>query len=290
MSDIYNTLVQIRYPKITTATVKDVSKLLKGENRISLLSWLLIQKSRLIATELEELEGSVLEDKLLEYYSGFGVCTDKQFLLGNCTWQEQLSTLKLLLNFINCMYIEPSTVHHSQKAHITDILQVCTNEDSNAGTSNMQSNISYLESLQYFNNLKEYVDEHAELVFNYESQNEKRTGETEAQRTEEEKEINETDSYLLFNTNMNKFIEVFSNIESQSIANARGANSNLHSMDNDIKEMCSNFSSLTEFLQAKEEISNADIPKGLNKITTPLNEVVEDIASSSKEVLNIYKT
>lgn len=61
MSDIYNTLVQIRYPKITTATVKDVSKLLKGENRISLLSWLLIQKSRLIATELEELEGSVLE-------------------------------------------------------------------------------------------------------------------------------------------------------------------------------------------------------------------------------------
>lgn len=47
----------------------------------------------------------------------------------------------------------------------------------------MQSNISYLESLQYFNNLKEYVDEHAELVFNYESQNEKHTGENKAQRT-----------------------------------------------------------------------------------------------------------
>lgn len=43
-------------------------------------------------------------------------------------------------------------------------------------------------------------------------------------------------------------------------------------------------------MRAKEEISNADIPKGLSKIITPLNEVVQDIASFSKEVSSIYKT
>ena len=54
ISDIYNTLVQIRYPKITTATVKDVeSTILKGQNRISLLSWLLCEQSSSIAATLE---------------------------------------------------------------------------------------------------------------------------------------------------------------------------------------------------------------------------------------------
>lgn len=62
ISDIYSSLVLMRYPKITTATVKHVeSILLKGEDRISLLSWLLTQKSESVATELGRLEGSVLE-------------------------------------------------------------------------------------------------------------------------------------------------------------------------------------------------------------------------------------
>lgn len=62
MSDIYNTLVQIRYPKITTATVKNLElTVLKGQNRISLLSWLLCEKSSSIAASLEKLKGPTLE-------------------------------------------------------------------------------------------------------------------------------------------------------------------------------------------------------------------------------------
>ncbi|XP_076234168.1 uncharacterized protein LOC143179055 isoform X2 [Calliopsis andreniformis] len=242
--DIYNILVQIRYPKITTVTVKDVELvLLKGENRISLLSWLLSKKFSSIANELEKLEGQVLEDKLYEYYSGIGVCANKKFLL----------------------------------VHI--------NEDSNI-KSNIDLNLNYSESVQYFDNLRKYVDEYKGLGFNHESQKEKYVTEDKAQ--EEEKEINE-DSYLLFCMRVKKFIEVFSTIGSESVVNVKETNTSLHSMDDDIKEICLNFSSLMKFLQATKEIVNVALPKGLSKTTTQLNDIVEDIVSYSEEVLNVYK-
>lgn len=62
MSNIYNTLVKIRYPKITTTVAQNVySMILSGESRISLLSWLLTEKSPETATRLQKLKGDVLE-------------------------------------------------------------------------------------------------------------------------------------------------------------------------------------------------------------------------------------
>ncbi|XP_076234167.1 uncharacterized protein LOC143179055 isoform X1 [Calliopsis andreniformis] len=284
--DIYNILVQIRYPKITTVTVKDVELvLLKGENRISLLSWLLSKKFSSIANELEKLEGQVLEDKLYEYYSGIGVCANKKFLLGNCPWQDQFSILKILLDFIKCLYSESFDVNYGPTKCTNDILNVHINEDSNI-KSNIDLNLNYSESVQYFDNLRKYVDEYKGLGFNHESQKEKYVTEDKAQ--EEEKEINE-DSYLLFCMRVKKFIEVFSTIGSESVVNVKETNTSLHSMDDDIKEICLNFSSLMKFLQATKEIVNVALPKGLSKTTTQLNDIVEDIVSYSEEVLNVYK-
>ena len=48
----------------------------------------------------------------------------------------------------------------------------------------------------------------------------------------------------------------------------------------------SKFSSLTQFLQAKEEISNANIPKEIGKLNTPLNETVENIVTRTEEAKN----
>lgn len=60
-------------------------------------------------------------------------------------------------------------------------MQVHINQSSNAATSNIESNISQLEYLRYFGNLRKFVDEHTELVFNYESLKGRHTEENEAQ-------------------------------------------------------------------------------------------------------------
>lgn len=65
MTDFYNILVQIRYPKITTASIKNLElTILGGENRLSLLSWLLAEKSPATAVKLQKLKGTALEGLL----------------------------------------------------------------------------------------------------------------------------------------------------------------------------------------------------------------------------------
>ncbi|XP_076663711.1 uncharacterized protein LOC143366477 [Andrena cerasifolii] len=288
MSDIYNTLVQIRYPEITTATVKNVElTILKGQNRISLLSWLLCEKSSSTAATLEKLKGPALEAKLLQHYSEIGICVNKDLLLGNCTLQKQLPTLKLLLDFMKCMYIQPSAQHISKEA-VDDILQMCIKEDSDIMTSDTEPKLSYSESLQYFDNLEKYVLEHQESNSTHYAEKDEHDAEHEARMIEDRKGINEDDRNLLFNAETKKFIEAFSNIGSWPMPNVRNANNSLHSMDDDIKSICSNFSSLTKFLQAREGILNATIPKGLDRMTTPLTEIVEDNVIRSEELSNVY--
>ena len=282
MSDIYNTLVQIRYPKITTATVKDVeSTILKGQNRISLLSWLLCEQSSLIAATLEKLKGPALEAKLLQHYSEIGICDNKDLLLGNCTLREQLPTLKLLLDFMKCMFIEPSNAERPSREAVEEIVKMCLKEDSDILMSDTESKLSYSESLRYFDDLEKCVLDCAEK--------DEHPAEHEAQMIEDQKGINEDDPDLLFDTETKKFIEAFSDIGSWPMPNVRNANNSSHSMDDDIESICSNFSSLTKFLQAREEILNATIPKGLNRMTTPLTEIVEDTVIRSEEVSNAYK-
>lgn len=46
------------------------------------------------------------------------------YLQGNCTWQEQLSFLKLLLDFIKYMCTESSSVDRIQKECTNDVLHV----------------------------------------------------------------------------------------------------------------------------------------------------------------------
>ncbi|XP_076667965.1 uncharacterized protein LOC143368784 [Andrena cerasifolii] len=292
ISDIYNTLVQIRYPKITTATVKNVElTILKGQNRISLLSWLLCEQSSSIAATLQKLKGPTLEAKLLQYYSEIGICVNKNLLLGNCTLQEQLPTLKLLLDFMKCMFIQPSNAQHISRKAVDDVLQMCIKEDLDTMASDAGSEFSYSESLQYFDNLEKYVLEHQESNSTHCAEKDEHAAEDEAQMTEDRKDINEeNDPHLLFNTETKKFIETFSNIGSWPTPNVINANNSLPSMDDDIKSICSNFSSLTKFLQAREGILNATIPKGLDRMTTPLTEIVEDTLIRSEELSNAYKT
>lgn len=62
MANIYNVLLQLRYPHISNVELKDMeTTILSGENRLYLLSWLLTEKSSFVAVQLGKLKDSALE-------------------------------------------------------------------------------------------------------------------------------------------------------------------------------------------------------------------------------------
>ncbi|XP_015429687.1 PREDICTED: uncharacterized protein LOC107186356 [Dufourea novaeangliae] len=265
LSNIYNTLVQVRYPCITTVTTENIEeKILQGGNRIS---------SDLLITE-----------KLLQYYSNIGICNDKDLLLGKCTLQEQFPTLRVLLNFAKFMYIESSDGEYTKKESIDDILQVFSNEDLNTMTSIIEPKLNYSESLKYFDELKKFLDEHQNLNSNSECEKEGNANGDELQGI---KKISEGDRDLLFDSENKKFLEAFSTIDSWPTAKEESINS-LYSMDSDMKDIYSNFSSLIQFLKTKNEICNSVIPEGLEKMITPLNEIIEDTLISTEKTMDVY--
>lgn len=287
MTDIYNTLVQIRYPKITTALANNIEvTILNGENRLSLLSWLLAEKFPLIASKLQKLKGAALEEELLRSYSEIGICTDKKLLMGNCLLKEQLPTLRLLLDFMKCLFLKSFDTEYDEKESTDDILNVYINEDSNTFTCNVEPKLNYSESMQYFENLQKDLNEHQELSSTFESKKEEFV--VEQVSKDEKKKTNENDRDLLFNEEKKNFIEAYSSIDSWSPFNTKSVKNKSYSMDADINDIYSKFSSLTQFLQAKEEILNANIPKEIGKLNTPLNETVENIVTHTEEAKNGY--
>ncbi|CAK9813495.1 hypothetical protein ANTPLA_LOCUS7860 [Anthophora plagiata] len=244
MTDVYNTLVQIRYPRITTTVAENIeSTVLSGENRVSLLSWLLTEKSPTIASKLQKLKGADLKAQLLKYYSEIGICNDEELLLGDCPLEKQLSTLKLLLDFIKCIFIESCDTECNEKKSINDILNVYINEDPNRIASNIEPKLNYSESVEYFNNLEKFLKEYQDS--SSVSEHEKEIHVEECHFKDEEDEGDKEYQDSLFNTEKAKFIEAFSTIESWSVNNANDMH-NSHSMDTDINEIYLNFSSLKQ--------------------------------------------
>ncbi|XP_043516316.1 uncharacterized protein LOC122531983 isoform X2 [Frieseomelitta varia] len=285
MTDIYYTLLQIRYPKITTVVANNVEiTILSGENRLSLLSWLLTEKSPQIASKFQKLKGAALEEELLRSYSEIGICTDKKLLLGNCPLKEQLPTLRLLLDFMKCLFLKSSDTKCNEKESIDDILNVYINEDPNTFMCNIEPKLSYFESMQYFENLQSNLNKHQESSPICKSENEEHVME---QVSENEKEANDHNLDSLFNEEKKNFMEAYSSVDSWLKFNMESVKNNSYSMDADIDNIYTNFSSLIQFLQAKEEILNANIPKEIKKLNTPLNEIIGNTVTHTEEATNI---
>ncbi|KAK9310184.1 hypothetical protein QLX08_000459 [Tetragonisca angustula] len=303
MTDIYYTLLQIRYPKITTVVANNVEiTILSGENRLLLLSWLLTEKSPQIASKFQKLKGAALEEELLRSYSEIGICTDKKLLLGNCPLKEQLPTLRLLLDFMKCLFLKSSDTKSNEKESIDDILNVYINEDPNTFMCNIEPKLNYSESMQYFENLQSNLNKHQESSPICKSENEEHVMEqvseeannhnleslfNEEKTEENEKEANDHNLDLLFNEEKKNFMEAYSSVDSWLKFNMESVKNNSYSMDNDINNIYTNFSSLIQFLQAKEEILNANIPKEIKKLNTPLNEIIGNTVTHTEEAANI---
>ncbi|XP_076661235.1 uncharacterized protein LOC143365187 [Halictus rubicundus] len=293
LSNIYVTLVQMRYPNITTATAENIEiTILKGGNRISLLSWLLTEIDEKIAVELQKLKGSDLEDKLVQYYSKIGICNDKDVLLGNCILQEQLPTLNLLLDFMKLMHncqniVESSNDEDVKVESIDDVLQVLKSHvSSDKILSVIDPKLNYSNSLKYFDDIQKVLDEYQSSSSYSEDHKEQSMEEIESPLKEEKEVISENDRDAMFTSEIIKLLEAFS-LDSLPVAKEKSINT-LYSMNSDIQDVYSNFFSLTQFLRAKDEICNTTIPDGIEKITTPLNKVIEDILISAEAIMNIH--
>ncbi|XP_078039240.1 uncharacterized protein LOC144471239 [Augochlora pura] len=286
LTDIYNTLVQIRYPNITTATIENMEiTILKGDNRISLLSWLLTKKCEKIAAELQTLKGSDLEARLVQYYCKIGICNDKDILLGNCTLEEQRSTLNLILDYMKLMFIESSNDKDSKLDSIDDISQVLNDESSDRMLAIIKPKLDYSEALQYFDDIKSVLNEHPDSSSSIESDKDHSVKEIESLLKVNEEVTSENDRDAIFFSENTKFLDAFS-MQSLPVAKEKCIKS-LYSMDSDIADLYSNFSSLTQFLKAKHEICNTTIPTGLEKMTTPLTKIIGDILNCTDTITNI---
>ncbi|XP_071558150.1 uncharacterized protein [Temnothorax nylanderi] len=281
MTSIYDTLLNLRYPHITNVESRDLeATILSGENRISLLSWLLTEKSSSIAAHLGELRNAALEDQLFEYYSQIGICNNKDVLLGKCSLKEQLPTLRLLLDFMRKVYMEPFASTNETEGTPTDIIKLCIDDPDQASSlSVVKSQISYAEAIKYF-------EESEKEMLNNDC-GELRTNLPEDLHAETDDRLVNEEQDALFDKEKEKFMEAFQTISSWPVKVKSLDKDISDSICSNIKSICSDFSSLKKVLQAKEEISNVKLAKGLPKTAAPLNAIIEDIVIYNEELRNL---
>ncbi|XP_011168736.1 uncharacterized protein LOC105202059 isoform X1 [Solenopsis invicta] len=282
MTSIYNTLLHLRYPHITNTESKDLeATILSGENRVCLLSWLLTEKSPSLGINLEKLKNAALEDQLFEYYSQIGICNNKNVLLGKCSFKEQLPVLRLLLDFMKKVYMEPLPSTSETEETLTDIIKLCIDDAEQASSSLavIKPKISYAEA-------NKYIEESEKEMLNNDCE-EIRINLSEDLHVETDNRLVNEEQDALFDKEKERFVEAFHTVSSWPVK-VRSLDKNISdSICSNIKTICSDFSSLKKVLQAKEEISHVKLAKELPKTATPLNAIIEDIVIYNEELENL---
>ncbi|KAL2727436.1 uncharacterized protein V1477_016712 [Vespula maculifrons] len=281
MSDFYNVLFKLRYPEITKAEPDNISSIIfSGDNRIHLLTWLLAEKVPDIAIDLGKLEGSALQDKLAMYYSQLGICINKDILLGNCTLEEQLSTLNLLLQFIKNVYIDSIDVPTNEEESIANLLKIHFTEDTN-NPSNTSVKQSYGEAVKYFEDIQK-------LDKSNESNNISitKTLSVDNENNAERKNIEQQKNFIV---QMEKFMDTYDIISSWPISHTKNENTAENNMDSNIKSIHSNFMIFKQMLHMKDEIPKFKLPSASQKVNydnKSLNSLVENIMISTDETID----
>ncbi|XP_012059819.1 PREDICTED: uncharacterized protein LOC105623027 [Atta cephalotes] len=280
LTNIYDTLLHLRYPHITNTESKDLeATILSGENRICLLSWLLTEKLPSIVAHLGKLKNSALEDQVFEYYSRIGICNNKDVLLGKCSLKEQLPTLKLLLDFMKKVYVKPIASTNETEA-LTDTFKLCTNDiDQASSLSAIKPKIIYAEAIKY-------LEENERKILNNDRE-EIKINMSEDLHIETDDRLDNEEQTALFDKEKERFIEAFHTVSSWPVKIKNLDKDISDSISSNIKSICSDFSSLKKVLQAKEELSNVKLAKELPKTVAPLNAIIEDIVICNEELANL---
>ncbi|KAK2584019.1 hypothetical protein KPH14_006475 [Odynerus spinipes] len=272
MSEFYDVLYKLRYPEITKAESQSIGSIIfTGENRIHLLSWLLTEKIPHIAPVLAKLKGSALQGKLAKYYSHLGICINEDILLGNCTLNEQLPTLILLLEFIKNTFIDITDIPNNEEESVANLLKLHFTENTN-NSGNVTSKLSYSEAINYFEDLKRL---------------DKPNKQSETSIIEElssdnigPNSVEQKGNFIL---QIDKFIDAYESVPCWLVSDAKIKNTTENSINTDVRNIYSDFMVLKQVLHMKDEISQLVIPQEPQKRHTPLNSVVEDIVICTDE-------
>ncbi|XP_029176641.1 uncharacterized protein LOC114944766 [Nylanderia fulva] len=281
LTNIYDTLICLRYPYITTVESKDLeATILSGKNRICLLSWLLTEKSPSINENLKKLKDVALEDQLFEYYSDIGICNNKDILLGKCSLKEQLPTLGLLLDFMTEVHLKsPISINETEET-FEDIFKLYINDVNQISSPSVKPTVSYTEAIKYFKQIETEVSSNdCEDI---------KTNLAEDPCVETEYGLINDEQNTQFKKEIEKFIETFQTMSCWPVQTRNFDKDISDSICSDIKSICSDFNTLKKVLQAKDEIFNIkDLTKELPKTATPLTKVIEDIVICNEALENL---
>ncbi|XP_066593857.1 uncharacterized protein [Prorops nasuta] len=264
-SKFYKILLKLKYPEIVKAEEDTVQfTIFEGENRVNLLHWL-IARSLPNASELENLNGPALTDEIVKLYDEIGICSDRNILLGNCKLEEQLPTLRLLLDFVITIYIEVVQSNQSK-------LKNTKLEPVQTSPSNSFVKSSDVDAKKYFEGIEKYVDNIKEIELEEVSDLPE-----EVMNFNENEEIN---SQLTIQ--VEKFIEAFAGqIPEISIDSTKPK------LDKEINSIYADFTAIKQIIQIGNNISKLTIPSSLRRTFTPLTSTVEETVINMEETLKL---
>ncbi|XP_015600368.1 uncharacterized protein LOC107270149 [Cephus cinctus] len=285
ITDLYNILIHLEYPGVAETSLKDFEPvILYGSNRTKLLSWLISKNSEHLGVCLENLQDTALQDKLNEYYFEMGICNNKDELMGKSTNSAQLAFLKRLRIFMNNMVVTHLNISNPiGKKTVEQILN-----DLNKGTNiipsscNIRKNVEAVKAASYIEKVKKSLTEIEDLQILYDP---------ESQFVAEEEipnnECNNDAKDSLF-TAAKQFLTGFE-MPVSSTPSTAGEYSERYKkcMDHEIQNLYENFSSLNPILHSRTMLSNFMNIDLLDKINTPLTQVMEDTVIHIEEIHNL---
>ncbi|KAK0166035.1 hypothetical protein PV328_004492 [Microctonus aethiopoides] len=276
ITNLYEALVLVRYPGIALIDLSNFQNTVLAENnRKQLLHWLLVQSINVVDSTLKIPTAD--ETLLVEWYSQFGVCINKNALLCQCPLTEQLDTLVNLTEFIMNVLGADDNNSPDVSDLDQDILQnyIQNKIDISPSSHNLSiRNLSYRETQQYIKSKNQDLKDEENNIHNGSNvDGVENSSVSKNTAVIKDLKVNLPSNSAVFE----EFCEVFRSIDTRNKSECENSKENLKSVDNCIESIDAKFTTFNKTLRCKNELSNAVIPTDLNIESSPLNQVIQEI-------------
>ncbi|XP_020285813.1 uncharacterized protein LOC109855705 isoform X2 [Pseudomyrmex gracilis] len=199
------------------------------------------------------------------------------FWKGKCSLKEQLPFLRLLLDFMRKVHVDPYVnTSKTQEKTLTDIIKLYINDTDHAVD---KPKVSYTDAIKYF---KKYEKETVSKTIK-----DVQSSLCEDAHVENDNELVHTEQNMQFDKEQEKLIEAFETVSSWPVQK-RNIDENISdSICSNITSISSDFNTLRQVLQAKDEISKVNLGTEFQKTTTPLHAIIEDIVIYNEKLDNL---
>ncbi|XP_011314260.1 uncharacterized protein [Fopius arisanus] len=282
INGLYEALVKVRYPGVTNIECGDLENTLLAQNdRNKLLHWLLVQSLRAISSTADEPKAD--DESLVKWYIQLGICDNKAALLGQCPIKDQLDTLIRLTRFVmNVLGVNGEKKVIPEEAE--NILDRYLNTEINLIPSSckLTTKLGYNEAKRYMKKLSESVKEHAppSTFASIDKTDNPQDLEGKTDQLDEQTLSASAET-------VEKFCAAFQDIDKWVKLPEESRDTSTELIDNYIENIHSNFSTLNETLQNKNEILKAVIPTGLDTGTYPLDQIIQDTVIGLEELQKV---